>query len=101
MVSKFKWLHLKKQIIREVNHPAWLWLSNVVLIKKAYGPPGMCVAFTNLNDVCPKDYFPLPRIEQLVNTSTGFNLMSFLNTYFCYHRIKMHPKKEGKNIFYY
>ena len=47
--------------IREVHYPEWL--ANVLLIKKANKKWRMCVDFTNLNKACPKDSFPLPRID--------------------------------------
>ena len=39
------------------------WLANVILVKKANGKWRMCVGFTDLNKACPKDNFPLPRID--------------------------------------
>lgn len=68
-----------------------MWLSNVVLVKKAYGSPQMCVACSNLNDACPKECLPLSSIDQLVDTTIGFSLMSFLDAYYGYHQIRMHP----------
>lgn len=59
------------------------------------------MVFINLNDVGPKDYFPFPSIDQLTDATTIFNLMSFLEAYFGYHHIKMHPKDKTKTIFYY
>ena len=47
--------------IREVHYPKWL--ANVVLVKKANGKWRICVDFTDLNRACPKDSFPLPRID--------------------------------------
>jgi len=44
--------------IRKIQYPEWL--ANVVLVKKANGKWRMCVDFTNLNKVCPKDSYPLP-----------------------------------------
>ena len=55
--------------IREVYYPDWL--VNVVLVKKANRKWRMCVNFTDLNKVSPKDSFPLPRIDQLVDSTTG------------------------------
>ena len=49
------------QFIREVYYPDWL--ANVVMIKKANGKWRMCVDFTDLNKACPKDSYPLPRID--------------------------------------
>ena len=53
------------QFIREVYYPNWL--ANVVMVKKANGKWRMCVDFTDLNKVFPKDSYPLPRIDQLVD----------------------------------
>jgi len=52
---------LSASFIREVYYPEWL--ANVVLVKKTNGRWRMCVEFTDLNKACPKDSFPLPRID--------------------------------------
>ena len=39
------------------------WLANVVMVKKTDGKWRMCVDFTDLNKACPKDSYPLPRID--------------------------------------
>ena len=49
----------------------------------------MCVDYTSLNKVCPKVPFPLPRIDQIVDSTAGCELLSFLDAYFGYHQIKM------------
>ena len=49
----------------------------------------MCVDFTSLNKTCPKVSFPLPRIDQIVDSTTGCELLSFLDAYSGYHQIKM------------
>ena len=49
------------QFIREVYYPNWL--ANVVMVKKANSKCRMCIDFTNLNNACPKDSYPLPRID--------------------------------------
>jgi hypothetical protein len=56
---------LKAQFIQEVYYLDWL--ANVVLMKKSNGKWRMCVDFTNLNKACPKDSFPLLRIDALVD----------------------------------
>ena len=53
--------------IREVYHPEWL--ANPVLVKKKNGKWRMCVDYTSLNKACPKDPFPLPRIDQVVDST--------------------------------
>jgi hypothetical protein len=49
----------------------------------------MCVYYTRLNKACPKDPFPLPRIDQVVDSTVGCELLSFLDAYSGYHQITM------------
>nr|XP_023917426.1 uncharacterized protein LOC112028970 [Quercus suber] len=69
--------------IREVYYPDWL--ANVVLVKKANGKWRMCVDFTDLNKACPKDSFPLPRIDQLVDSTAGHKLLTFMDAFSGYN----------------
>ena len=55
--------------IREVEHSEWL--ANVVVVPKKEGKWPVCVDYTNLNNACPKDSFPLPWIDQIVDFTTG------------------------------
>lgn len=50
----------------------------------------MCVDFIDLNKVCPKDCFPLPRIDQLVDATTGHQLLSFMDAYSGYNQIRVY-----------
>ena len=78
---------LEAGFIKEVFHPEWL--ANPVLVKKKNGKWRMCVDYTSLNKVCPKVPFPLPRIDQIVDSTLGCELLSFLDAYSGYHQIKM------------
>ena len=49
----------------------------------------MCVDYTGLNKACPKDSFPLPRIDQIVNSTSGYETLCFLDAYSGYHQIMM------------
>jgi hypothetical protein len=49
----------------------------------------MCVDYTSLNKACPKDPFPLPRIDRVVNSTSGCEILCFLDTYSGYHQIVM------------
>ena len=49
----------------------------------------MCVDFTDLNKACPKDLFPMPRIDQLVDATVGHHQMSFLDAFQGYHQIPL------------
>jgi len=83
--------------IREIQYPEWL--ANVVLVKKANGKWRMCVDFTDLNKACPKDSYPLPNIDALVDSASGCKIMSFLDAFWGYNQIKMHPRDECKTTF--
>jgi hypothetical protein len=62
--------------IKEVSHPEWL--ANPVLVKKKGGKWRMCVDYTGLNKACPKVPYPLPRIDQIVDSTAGCETLSFL-----------------------
>ena len=73
--------------IREVHYPEWL--TNVALVKKANEKWRMCMDFTDLNKACLKDSFPLPRIDQLVDSKAGHKLLSFMDVFSGYNQIRM------------
>ena len=75
------------------------WLANVVLVKKANGKWRMCVDFTDLNKVCPKDSFPLPRIDQLMDSTAGHKLLTFIDAFSGYNQIKMAKEDQEKTAF--
>ena len=75
------------------------WLVNVVMVKKNNGKWKMCVGFTDLNKACPKDSFPLPRIDQLVDSTTGHKLLSFMDTFSSYNQIMMDEEDQEKTAF--
>jgi hypothetical protein len=66
---------LVAEFIREVYHPEWL--ANPILVKKKNGKWRMCVDYTGLNNACPNDLFPLPRIDQIVDSTSGCETLSF------------------------
>ena len=55
--------------------------------------------FTDLNKACPKDSYPLPSIDALVDSTYGCNILSFLDAFSGYNQIKMHPRDESKTAF--
>ena len=75
------------KFIREVYYLDWL--ANVVMVRKANGKWRMCVDFTDLNKACPKDSYPLPRIDQLMDSMAGHKLLSFMDTFSGYNQIRM------------
>jgi hypothetical protein len=76
---------LSAGVIREVTYPEWL--ANTIMVKKANEKWRMCIDFTDLNKACPKDEFPLPRIDSLVDAAATSELMSLLYCYSGYHQI--------------
>jgi len=71
----------------------------MVVVKKANGKLRMCMDFTNLNKTCLKDSYPLPRIDQLVDSTIGHKLLSFMDTFLGYNQIKMDEVDQEKTSF--
>lgn len=89
---------LKKEgFVQEVLHPTWL--ANPIIVPKANGKLRMCIDFTDLNKACPKDLFPLPWIDQIVDSTAGCDSLCFLNAFLGYHQIKMAMEDEEKTMF--
>ena len=88
---------LQAGAIREVEYPEWL--ANVVLVKKANGKWRLCIDFTDINKACPKDSFPLPRIDLIVDATAGHELLGFMDTFFGYNQISMDPDDQEKTSF--
>nr|CAH66523.1 H0502B11.3 [Oryza sativa] len=88
---------LEAGFIREVIHPEWL--ANPVVVPKENGKLRMCIDYTDLNKACPKDPYPLPRIDQIVDSTAGCDLLCFLDAYSGYHQIRMAREDEEKTAF--
>ncbi|KAK8928988.1 hypothetical protein KSP39_PZI017133 [Platanthera zijinensis] len=80
---------LEAGFVSEIQYPGWV--SNVVMVKKSGGGWRLCIDFSMLNKACPKDCYPLPQIDALVDSAVGFPVMSFLDAFSGYHQIRMHP----------
>ena len=83
--------------IKEVFYPEWL--ANIVVVKKKSGKWRVCVDFTDLNKAFPKDPFPMPKIDQLVDATVGHPRMSFLDTFQGYHQIPLALDDQEKTAF--
>ena len=59
----------------------------------------MCIDFTDLNKACPKDSFPLPSIDRLVDASAGHHVLSFMDAFSGYNQIMMDPSDQKKTAF--
>ncbi|CAJ2628951.1 unnamed protein product [Trifolium pratense] len=88
---------LEANFISEARYTTWL--SNVVLVKKSNGKWRMCCDYTDLNRACPKDSYPLPCIDKLVDNSSGFKLLSFMDAYSGYNQIPMAVADREKTAF--
>ena len=69
------------------------------MVKKANGKWRMCIDFKKLNKACPKDSYPLPRIDQLVDATSGHELLTVMDAFSGYNQIRMAPEDEEKTAF--
>ena len=83
--------------IREVYYPDWL--TNIVMVKKASRKWRMCVDFINFNKACPKDSYPLPWVDVLVDSTAWHQLLSFMDAFLGYNQIRMHEANQEKTSF--
>ena len=83
--------------VKPIQHPKWL--SNIMLVKKKNGQICCCVDFHNLNKACPKDEFPLPNIDLLIDSAAGSSMFSFMDGYSGYNQIRMAAKNAEKTAF--
>jgi hypothetical protein len=75
------------------------WEANPVVVPKPKGAMRVCINFTDLNKACLKDPFLLPRIDQIVDSTAGCNLLYFLDAFSSYHQIKMAVEDKEKTTF--
>ena len=75
------------------------WLANPTLVLKKNNKWRMCIDYTSLNKACPKDPFALPRIAQVIDSTAGCKLLSFLDAYSGYHQIKLDLADRLKTAF--
>jgi hypothetical protein len=83
---------LEANFIEPIAYPTWL--ANVVMVQKKSDKWRTCIDFTSLNKACPKDNFPLSRIDKIVDSAAGCEVMSLLDCFSGYHQIYM--KEEDK-----
>jgi hypothetical protein len=87
---------MKHKLIRPSNSP---WTSPVVLVKKKNGKLRFCVDYRKLNNVTKKDAYPLPRIDEMLNTLAGSHWFSTLDLASGYWQVAMHPRDKEKTAF--
>jgi hypothetical protein len=88
---------LEARFIEPIAYPTWL--ANVVMVQKKSGKWRMCIEFTSLNKDCPKDNFPLPRIDKIVDSAAGCEVMSLLDCFSGYHQISMKEEDKASTSF--
>jgi hypothetical protein len=80
-----------------VDYPDWL--ANPILVEKPNGSWHMCINYTSLNKVCPKDEYSLPHICQIMDSMTSCEILSILNDYSGYHQISLAVDDKEKIVF--
>jgi hypothetical protein len=100
--QKLRWfLHDKKETIRvEVTRLLVAdFIKDLVLVRKKNKEWRMCVDYTDLNKHCPKDSFSLPHIDGVVDSTAGYELLSFQDCYSSYHQISLREEQQIKTSF--
>jgi hypothetical protein len=75
------------------------WISNIVPVSKLDGRIRICIDFRDLNKACPKDDFPLPNIDTIVDLTVGHAMYSLMDGFFGYNQIKIAPEDQDKTTF--
>jgi hypothetical protein len=88
---------LEANFIEPIAYPTWI--ANVVMVQKKSGKWRMCIDFTSLNKACPKDNFALPRIDKIVDSAAGCEVMSLLDCFSGYHQIYMKEEYKASTSF--
>ena len=88
---------LKVGFIEVSRYPDWI--ANIVPVEKKDGRIRVCVDYRDLNKASPKDDFPLPHIDVLVDSTAGFELFSFMDGFSGYNQIKMSDRDKEKTAF--
>jgi hypothetical protein len=83
--------------IKDVQHLDWIAI--LILVPKKNRKWRVCVDYTSLNKACPKDLLPLPHIDQVVDLTTGCELLSFLDAYSGYHQIPLAEADQPTTTF--
>jgi hypothetical protein len=88
---------LEANFIEPISYPTWL--ANVVMVQKKSDKWRMCIDFTSLNKAYPKDNFPLPRIDKVIDSAAGCEVMSLLDCFSGYHQIYMKEEDKASTSF--
>jgi hypothetical protein len=83
--------------IRSIDYAEWI--SNIVPISKPDGHIKICIDFRDLNKACPKDEFPLPHIDTIIDLTIGHAMYSLMDGFSGYNQIRIAPEDQDKNAF--
>jgi hypothetical protein len=94
-------LEVEKLIKADFIYPMALtdWVSNLVPIDKKQGTIRVCVDYRDINKACPKDNFPIPFIDQIVDNCTGSEIFSLMNGFSRYNQINIVHEDQHKTAF--
>jgi hypothetical protein len=94
-------LEVEKLLKAEFIYPVALtdWVSNLVLIDKKQGTIRVCIDYRDINKSCPKDNFPTPFIDQIVDDCTGSKIFSLMDGFYGYNQINIVPEDQHKTTF--
>jgi len=88
---------IDSSFIRKEQHPDWV--ANIVPVTKKKWKIRVCIDFRDLNEACPKDEFPLPITDVMIDNTCGFERMTFMDGFSGYNQIKMYPNNEKHTSF--
>ena len=75
------------------------WVSNIVLVMKKQGTIRVCVDYRDVNQACPKDNYPTPFIDQIIDECAGCKIFSFMDGFSGYNQINIRPQDQSKTAF--
>ena len=79
--------------------PLTEWVSNPIPVDKKQGAIRICTDFHDLNRACPKDNFPTPFINQILDECVDSEVFSFMDDFFRYNQIQIKPEDQHKTAF--
>ena len=79
--------------------PLTEWVSNIVPIMKKQGTIRVCVDYRDVNVACPKDNYPTPFIDQIIDDCAGCEIFSFMDGFSSYNEINIRPEDQHKTAF--
>ena len=88
---------LAAKVIRPIDYSEWI--SNMVPVTKPSGDIRICTDFRDLNKACPKDDFPLPNIDMIVDLTAGYEILSLMDGFSGYNQIKIVEEDQHKTTF--